>query len=109
VDVVVAPTLRILPPSIGDMLKQVREGSLDFLVRMIANTSPFNQYGIPAVTVPCGFSRSGLPMGLTLAGPHFSEGKLLALARAFEQATEWHTRRPALSPTMPVPPVPDAV
>jgi aspartyl-tRNA(Asn)/glutamyl-tRNA(Gln) amidotransferase subunit A len=108
VDVVVAPTLRILPPLIGDMLKQVREGSLDFLVRMIANTSPFNQYGIPAVTVPCGFSQSGLPIGLTLAGARFSEGKLLALARAFEQATDWHTRRPELSPAMPVPPVPEA-
>lgn len=109
VDVVVVPTLRILPPLIGDMIKEVREGSLGFLTRMIANTSPFNVYGIPAVTVPCGFSKSGLPMGLTFAGPRFSEGKLLALARAFEQATEWHKRRPALSPTMPVPPVPDAV
>jgi aspartyl-tRNA(Asn)/glutamyl-tRNA(Gln) amidotransferase subunit A len=40
--------------------------------------------------------------GLTFAGPHFSEGKILALARAFERATEWHKRGPAVSPTMPV-------
>ena len=46
---------------------------------------PFNVHGIKAVTVPCGFSKSGLPMGLTFAGPHFSEGKILALARAFER------------------------
>ena len=75
---------------------------------MVANTQPLNVYGIPAVTVPCGFSQSGLPIGLTFAGPHFSERRILALARAFEQATDWHKRRPALSPTMTVPPVPQA-
>jgi aspartyl-tRNA(Asn)/glutamyl-tRNA(Gln) amidotransferase subunit A len=74
---------------------------------MVANTQPFNLYGIPAISVPCGFSASGLPIGVTFAGPRFSEGKLLALARAFEQATDWHKRRPVVSPTMPVPPVPD--
>jgi len=44
-----------------------------------------------------------LPIGLTIAGPRFSEGKLLALARAYEQATDWHKRRPALAPNMAVP------
>jgi aspartyl-tRNA(Asn)/glutamyl-tRNA(Gln) amidotransferase subunit A len=107
VDVVVVPTLRLLPPLIADMIKEAREGATTILRATIANTLPFNLYGIPAISVPCGFSRSGLPIGLTLAGPRFSEGKLLALARAFEQATEWHTRRPALSAAMPVPPVPE--
>jgi aspartyl-tRNA(Asn)/glutamyl-tRNA(Gln) amidotransferase subunit A len=102
------PTLRLLPPLIGDMLKEAREGAVGILRTTIANTLPFNVYGIPAVTVPCGFSKSGLPIGVTFAGPRFSEGKLLALARAFEQATEWHKRRPVLSPTMPVPPVPES-
>jgi aspartyl-tRNA(Asn)/glutamyl-tRNA(Gln) amidotransferase subunit A len=109
VDVVVAPTLRVLPPLIADMIKEARDGATGILRAVIANTSPFNLYGIPAISVPCGFSRSGLPIGLTFAGPRFSEGKLLALARAFEQATEWHKRRPALSPSIPVPPVPDLV
>jgi len=105
VDVVVVPTERILPPLLSDMIKAAREGTGEVTTDIIANTQPFNVYGIPAVTVPCGFSKSGLPMGLTFAGPHFSEGKILALARAFEQTTEWHKRRPALSPTMPVPSV----
>ena len=105
VDVVVVPTERILPPLLSDMIKAAREGTGEVTTDIIANTQPFNVYGIPAVTVPCGFSKSGLPMGLTFAGPHFSEGRILALARAFERATEWHKRRPAVSPTMPVPPV----
>jgi aspartyl-tRNA(Asn)/glutamyl-tRNA(Gln) amidotransferase subunit A len=107
VDVVVTPTLRVLPPVIADMIKEARDGAVGILRAVIANTSPFNLYGIPAISVPCGYSTAGLPIGLTFAGPRFSEGKLLALARAFEQATEWHKRRPALSPSMPVPPVPD--
>src|SRR5262245_15189387 len=108
VDALVVPTIRILPPPLGDLMKAAREGTGGPTVEMIANTQPLNLYGIPAVTVPCGFSQSGLPIGLTFAGPHFSEGRILALARTFEQATEWHKRRPALSPTMTVPPVPQA-
>ena len=42
-------------------------------------------------------------MGLMIAGPRFSEGRVLALAQAYEKATEWHTRRPTLSPDMVVP------
>jgi aspartyl-tRNA(Asn)/glutamyl-tRNA(Gln) amidotransferase subunit A len=42
---------------------------------------------------------------LMIAGPRFSESKVLALASAYEQATEWHRRKPALTPDMPVPPV----
>src|SRR6266567_2173856 len=52
------------------------------------NTGQFNVYGIPAISVPCGFTSSGLPVGLMIAGPRFSEGKVLALARAFEEATD---------------------
>jgi aspartyl-tRNA(Asn)/glutamyl-tRNA(Gln) amidotransferase subunit A len=105
VDALVVPTMRILPPPLSDLIKAAREGTVGAPAEMIANTQPLNLYGIPAVTVPCGFSQSGLPIGLTFAGPHFSEGRILALARAFEQATDWHKRRPLLSPTMPVPSV----
>jgi len=96
--------VRPLPPLLNDMINTARDGA-DALTPIIANTQPFNVYGIPAVTVPCGYSKSGLPIGLTFAGPHFAEGKILALARTFERATEWHKRRPPLLPTMPVPPV----
>jgi len=71
----------------------------------LENTGAFNAYGIPAISVPCGFSSSGLPVGLMIAGPRFSEGKVLALARAFEQATDFHTKRPPIRPDTKVPPL----
>ena len=63
---------------------------------MIRNTLPFNVYGIPAISVPCGFTRSGLPIGLQISGPRLGEARVLALAHAYEQATDWHTREPPI-------------
>jgi aspartyl-tRNA(Asn)/glutamyl-tRNA(Gln) amidotransferase subunit A len=63
----------------------------------IVNTAAFDIYGLPTISVPCGFSVSGLPIGLQISGDHFAESTVLALAHAYEQATEWHTRRPVLS------------
>jgi aspartyl-tRNA(Asn)/glutamyl-tRNA(Gln) amidotransferase subunit A len=60
------------------------------------NTSQFNVYGLPTISVPCGFSSEGLPIGLQLSGAHFAESTVLALAHAYEQATEWGRRRPDL-------------
>jgi aspartyl-tRNA(Asn)/glutamyl-tRNA(Gln) amidotransferase subunit A len=61
--------------------------------------------GLPAVSLPCGFSKSGLPIGLMIVGPTFSEGKVLAVANAYEKATQWHLRKPPLTPSTAVPPV----
>lgn len=69
----------------------------------LENTGQFNAYGIPAISVPCGFSSAGLPVGLMVAGPRFSEARVLALASAYERATDWHTRKPPLTPDTPVP------
>lgn len=55
-----------------------------------------NLAGIPGMSVPCGFSKAGLPIGLQLLGPHFSEGSLFKVAYNFEQATDFHRARPAL-------------
>jgi aspartyl-tRNA(Asn)/glutamyl-tRNA(Gln) amidotransferase subunit A len=60
------------------------------------NTSYFSYYGLPAISVPCGFTASGLPIGLQVSGAPFRESQVLALAHAYEQATEWHKRRPAM-------------
>ncbi len=57
-------------------------------------TLPANLAGIPGISVPCGFSSSGLPIGLQLMAGHFQEERLLTAAHAFEQATEFHKRRP---------------
>ena len=58
------------------------------------NTAPFNMTGLPARAIPCGFSTAGLPISLQLAGRPFDEATVLRLGHTYEQATEWHTRRP---------------
>jgi aspartyl-tRNA(Asn)/glutamyl-tRNA(Gln) amidotransferase subunit A len=64
--------------------------------KMPSFTSPFNLSGLPAISVPCGFSAAGLPIGLQLAGRPFEEPAVLSAAHAFEAATDWHQRHPAL-------------
>ena len=59
-------------------------------------TAPLNAPGVPALTVPCGFDAETLPIGIQLAGGHWSEGILLGLAHAYQQVTDWHRRRPPL-------------
>ena len=60
-------------------------------------TVPLNYPGVPALTVPCGFDGQGLPIGIQLVGRHWAEGTLLAVAHAYQQATDWHRRRPPLA------------
>jgi aspartyl-tRNA(Asn)/glutamyl-tRNA(Gln) amidotransferase subunit A len=62
-----------------------------------SNTPPFNLSGLPALALPCGFTGSGLPISLQLAGRPFDEATVLRAGHAYEQATEWHTRRPTLA------------
>lgn len=59
-----------------------------------SKTPPFNLAGLPALALPCGFSTTGLPLSLQLAGRPFEEAVILRAGRAYEQATEWHRRRP---------------
>lgn len=59
-------------------------------------TVPVNLAGVPGMSVPCGFSRDGMPIGMQLIGPQWGEEMILRAGYAFEQATEWHTRRPTL-------------
>jgi aspartyl-tRNA(Asn)/glutamyl-tRNA(Gln) amidotransferase subunit A len=103
-DLVVMPTQRILPPALDDLIKRAHDPKpID--PSITSNCAPFDVYGLPAISIPCGFSKSGLPIGLMIAGPRFSEGKVLALAQAYERATEWHKRKPPLTASSRVPPV----
>jgi len=61
-------------------------------------TIPAPLAGLPALSVPCGFDAQGLPVGLQLTGPHFSEAKLLGAAARYQQATDWHQRVPKETP-----------
>lgn len=103
VDVVVLPTRRHTPRTVDAALE--REETDKPRNPELENTGQFNVYGIPAISVPCGFTAAGLPVGLMIAGPRFAEGRVLALAQAFERATEWYTKRPPLTPDTPVPPL----
>ena len=55
-----------------------------------------NLAGIPAISVPCGFSKAGLPISLQLMGSHFAEDKLLRIAHKYQTKTDWHTRLPPI-------------
>ena len=94
VDAIIAPTTPIAAPrlkqdtvKIGGKAEPVRGA----LIRM---NRPANFTGFPAISIPCGFTRSGLPIGMALHGPEWGEAKLLRIALAYEQATEWHLRHP---------------
>src|SRR5207244_11399176 len=100
-DLVGQPTSPRIPLKIDSAIKAER--SYKLLNPELENTGQFNVYGIPAISVPCGFSSGGLPIGLMIAGPRFSEGRVLALANAYEHATEWHKQKPPLQPGTPVP------
>jgi aspartyl-tRNA(Asn)/glutamyl-tRNA(Gln) amidotransferase subunit A len=88
VDLLVTPTTAVLPPTIEDAVR------LGIEVELIRNTSPFNVYGLPTISIPCGFTSSGLPFGMQITGPPFGEAKVLSLAHAYERATNWHKPRP---------------
>jgi aspartyl-tRNA(Asn)/glutamyl-tRNA(Gln) amidotransferase subunit A len=94
VDAIVTPTTAVGPPLLSDVLKDVNT-SLTLTNPTIRNTSPFNVYGWPTISVPCGFTRAGLPIGLQISAPSEEDAVVLRLAHAYEQATGWHTRRPA--------------
>jgi aspartyl-tRNA(Asn)/glutamyl-tRNA(Gln) amidotransferase subunit A len=93
VDLLVTPTMPIPAPAIAD-LKKDPEALRPAELVLLRNTRPFNVWGLPAVSVPCGFTKSGLPIGLQIAGPHWREDLVLRLAHAYERATAWHKRHP---------------
>ena len=59
-------------------------------------TAPFNQAGLPAISIPCGFNNAGLPIGLQIAGSPFDEPMVLRVANAYEQQARWFDIRPSL-------------
>ena len=93
VDFLVTPTSPVPPITIEEALKMSPPPAGELWLR---NTRQFNAYGLPALSIPCGFTRAGLPIGLQLSGPNFGEASLLSFAYAFERANPEHTRAPAL-------------
>ena len=93
VDLLITPTMARMPVDIDTALAS----AVEINPSLIRNASPFNTYGVPTISVPCGFSSDGLPIGLQIAGRHLREIDVLALAHAYEQATEWHETVPPVS------------
>jgi aspartyl-tRNA(Asn)/glutamyl-tRNA(Gln) amidotransferase subunit A len=94
IDLLVTPTTPSPPITIEEASKMSPAPAGEVWLR---NTRPFNAYGLPAISIPCGFTKAGLPIGLQIAGPRFGEGRVLAFAHAVEQATDWHKRSPDLA------------
>jgi aspartyl-tRNA(Asn)/glutamyl-tRNA(Gln) amidotransferase subunit A len=94
VDVLLTPTVPIPPPVIADLLKRPEDLRPQELM-MLRNTRPFNVWGIPTISIPCGFTSDGLPIGLQLAAGSGRGIVLLQAAQAYEQATEWHEKMPS--------------
>ena len=93
VELLVTPTTPVPPILIREALNMSPTPAGEV---WLWNTRPFNAYGWPTISIPCGFTRAGLPIGLQLSGPNFSEGSLLSFAHTFEQATPEHRRTPDL-------------
>ena len=94
VDVLVLPTGPVTAPLVESVPGiESKEHSLTGLAGRISFTGPFNLAGTPAISVPCGFSAAGMPMGLQIVGKPFDEETVLRVAHAYEQNTDWHNCR----------------
>ncbi|MCL4389841.1 MAG: aspartyl/glutamyl-tRNA amidotransferase subunit A [Patescibacteria group bacterium] len=90
-DMVLMPVNPTPPPKIGELIN-------DPVKKLLADyyTTSQNPVGVPSLALPCGFTRSGLPIGMQLVGKMFSEDLLLQVGYRYQQATDWHTRKPKL-------------
>lgn len=98
IDVLVTPTTPIPAPVLAELMQNpdlLRPKELTLLL----NTRPFNTWGLPVVSIPCGFTHSGLPIGLQIAGVHWAETLVLQVAHAYEQASHWAEKQPWITAT----------
>ncbi|NOY53073.1 MAG: Asp-tRNA(Asn)/Glu-tRNA(Gln) amidotransferase subunit GatA [Deltaproteobacteria bacterium] len=91
VDVLVTPTAPTTAFKIGEKVGDPLQMYLSDILTIAVNLA-----GIPAISIPCGFDNSGLPVGLQVLGKHFDEASILNVAYAYEQRTDWHKKRPVL-------------
>ena len=94
VHLLLTPTLPVTAPRIDQKYVQIGNGQEDVRPVLLSLTRPANLSGLPAVSLPCGFSSEGLPIGLQLIGRRYDELTILRAAYAYESATSWHKRFP---------------
>ena len=95
-DALVAPATPVPATKIGQEAVRIGDKELAVAASLSRLTRPANMTGLPAISVPCGFSTDGLPIGLQIIGRPFEEEMVLRIAHAYQGATEWHRRRPPL-------------
>jgi aspartyl-tRNA(Asn)/glutamyl-tRNA(Gln) amidotransferase subunit A len=88
-DVIVTPSLPIPPPRIDSLQKPWGPDSETAIASLTRFTRPFNIVGLPAVSIPCGFTADGLPIGMQIGGKAFDEATVLRVAHAYEQDAKW--------------------
>ena len=96
VDLLAGPSEPVTAPPLLQQQVLAGEQEIGTVAALTQYTRPYNITGFPAISVPCGFSAEGMPIGLQLAGRPFDEETVLRAAHAYEQSTEWHSRRPPL-------------
>ncbi len=96
VDLLAGPAEPITAPPILATEVDIDGQQVGTTAALTQYTRPYNISGVPAISLPCGFSQSGMPIGLQLAGKPFAETTVLQAAHAYEQATDWHNRRPPI-------------
>ena len=96
VDAIVAPTAPVPAPPIGAEYVKIDGEQIGVRAALVGMNRPANFTGHPAISVPCGFTREGLPVGLQLIGRSFDESTLLQIAFAYERAHDWRSRHPRL-------------
>ena len=95
VDVFLAPGLRKAVPTLRETdIDRAGPSAIDAFNAVSANTRPINYLGLPSISVPCGFDRNGLPIGLMIQGRPFAEARILKVADAYQSLTDWHTLTP---------------
>jgi aspartyl-tRNA(Asn)/glutamyl-tRNA(Gln) amidotransferase subunit A len=95
VDILLMPTSPVPPTPIDEDLASSEEADPELLAAMINFTGPFDLTGFPAISVPCGFTATGLPVGMQLVARPWDEQTLLSAANAYEQSTSWHLPVPS--------------
>ena len=96
VDALLTPAVHVIAPKLAQLQSMEAMALRQFETRwLLRNTIPFSALCWPSVSVPCGFTRDGLPVGLQISAPPGRDNVVLRLAHAYEQATDWHKRRPA--------------
>ena len=94
VDALVTPTTPVPAMSIGQEVVEYGGAQEPVIFALIRCTFPFNVTRLPALSVPCGFTRANLPIGLQIAGRPFDEATVLRIGHAYQRATDWHERQP---------------